>query len=241
MKITLSCIGKFHHFDLARQLDAAGWLDVIHTGYPRWKLRDERLSMEKIDTFPWLHTLYMSQGRWPVQSAAFGRLLSRWAARAHDAHVARVLRPCDAFVGLSGHNLKAGKRAQALGARWVCDRGSSHIVHQDLILREEHAKWGIPFEGVPEWAIEAELAEYAACDAITIPSRFAERTFIEAGVPATKLRRVAYGVDLSRFHPVARPEEGRFDVVFVGGVTLQKGIPYLIDAFRQFQHPRKSR
>ena len=240
MNVTLSCIGKFHHFDLARQLDQAGWLDTIYTSYPRWKLKGERLPQTKIDTYPWIQALYMSQGRWPVKSAALNRFLVRLAVEAHDAHVARVLRPCDAFVGLSGHNFKAGKRARALGARWVCDHGSSHIAYHDKILREEHARWGVPFEGVPVWDIDKQLSEYAACDVITIPSRFAERTFIEAGVPVAKLRRVAYGVDLSRFHPVARPEEGRFDVVFVGGVNVRKGIPYLIEAFRQFRHPRKS-
>ncbi len=56
MKVTLSCVGRFHHFDLARQLHAAGWLDRIHTGYPRFKLRDAGLPAEKIDTFPWLQT-----------------------------------------------------------------------------------------------------------------------------------------------------------------------------------------
>jgi glycosyltransferase involved in cell wall biosynthesis len=240
MKLTLSCIGKFHHFDLARQLDQSGWLDKIYTSYPRWKLKSERLPQIKIDTFPWFQSIYMSQGRWPVRSAGLSRLLARFAIKAHDSHVARMLRPCDAFVGLSGHNFMAGKRARALGARWVCDHGSSHISYHATILREEHARWGVPFLGVPDWDIDQHLAEYDACDAITISSRFAERTFLEAGVSPDKLRRVAYGVDLSRFYPVARPENGRFDVVFVGGVTVRKGIPYLIEAFRKLRHPRKS-
>jgi glycosyltransferase involved in cell wall biosynthesis len=240
MKVTLSCVGRFHHFDLARELHAAGWLDRIHTGYPRFKLRDAGLPAEKIDTFPWLQTLYMAQARWPRRSVGLGRALERAAERWHDAHVAQVLRPCDVFVGLSGHNTQAGQRAQALGARWICDRGSSHIVYQDKMLREEHARWGIPFSGVPSWAMEAEQIEYASCDLITVPSTFAANTFLAAGFPASKVKRIPYGVDLTRFTPVAIPPAGRFDVMFVGNVGVQKGIPYLIEAFRNFRHPRKS-
>jgi glycosyltransferase involved in cell wall biosynthesis len=240
LKVTLSCIGKFHHFDLARQLNEARLLDVIHTGYPRWKLRGEGFPSLKVDTFPWLQTLFMAQGRLPFSSVRLSRFIYWAAAKCHDAHVARVLRPCNIFVGLSGHNYKAGRRAKSLGAHWVCDRGSSHIRYQAHILKEEYLRWGIPFNGVPKWAIEAEEAEYAACDLITIPSLFAERTFIEAGVPHSKLRRIPYGVDLKRFSSVCEPANGRFDVVFVGGVGVRKGIPYLIEAFRLLKHPHKS-
>lgn len=240
MEIVLSCVGKFHHFDLARQLESAGHLHSIYTGYPRWKLADERLSASKVHTHPLWQTLYMAQGRFRLRSSAVSEWLAKRAAFSHDAYVARNLKVCDAFIGLSGHNYRAGLRAKALGARWVCDRGSSHIVFQDQILREEHRRWNVPFAGVPQWALEQEQAEYAACDLITVPSRFAEKTFIEMGIAAEKLKRVAYGVDLTKFHPVGRPREGHFDVVFVGGVGVRKGVPYLVEAFRKLRHPKKS-
>ena len=240
IKVVLSCLGKFHHFDLARQLDSAGLLEVIYTGYPRCKLRGERLAPAKISTFPWFQTIYMAQARFTRRSEVFSRCLERIAKTTFDSHVARILRPCDIFVGLSGHNRKAGRRARALGARWICDRGSSHILYQDRVLREEHIRWGIPFRGVPSWAIKEELVEYAECDLITVPSTFAEKSFVDAGVAAAKLRRVPYGVDLTKFMPVGSPKSGHYDVIFVGSVGVRKGIPYLIEAFRNIRHPRKS-
>lgn len=240
MQVILSCIGKFHHFDLARELESAGCFQSIYTGYPRWKLKDEGLPDAKVHTHPLWQTLYMAQGRFRVESRVLSAWLAKRAAFSHDAYVAQNLDGCDVFVGLSGHNYRAGLRAKALGARWVCDRGSSHIVFQDQILREEHRRWKVPFSGVPQWALEQEQAEYAACDLITVPSRFAERTFVEAGVSTQKLRRVAYGVDLTKFHSVGRPREGHFDVVFVGGVGVRKGVPYLIEAFGKLRHPKKS-
>jgi glycosyltransferase involved in cell wall biosynthesis len=62
---------------------------------------------------------------------------------------ARNLPECDIYVGLSGSSLRAGKKAKKRGARYVCDRGSSHIRVQDQILREKHARWvDILFAGV---------------------------------------------------------------------------------------------
>ena len=61
---TLVCIGKFHLFALARELLKKGMLERIVTGYPRWKLRDEDIPAGRLETFPWLQTLYMTLGKW---------------------------------------------------------------------------------------------------------------------------------------------------------------------------------
>ena len=68
---------------------------------------------------------------------------------------------------------------------------------------------------------------------------FARRSFVDMGVPSGKLRKVPYGVDLTRFRKVACPAEQGFDVLFVGAVSFQKGVPYLLNAFRRLEHPHK--
>lgn len=52
MKIVLSTIGKFHSFDLARQLEQRDVLTAIFTGYPKFKLKNEGLLSQKIRCFP---------------------------------------------------------------------------------------------------------------------------------------------------------------------------------------------
>jgi glycosyltransferase involved in cell wall biosynthesis len=59
------------------------------------------------------------------------------------------------------------------------------------------------------------------------------------GIPKEKLRRIPYGVRLERFRPVGQPPEDRFEVLFAGGVSLRKGVPYLLQAFAQVKHPTK--
>lgn len=240
MKIVLSTIGKFHIFDLARQLHARGALQAVFTGYPRLKLHNERLPRQAIRTFPWLHTPYMSSAR---ARRLMPRLARHWEfidRRTFDWYVSRRLPECDVFVGLSSSALRSGITARQRGARYVCDRGSTHIRTQNQLLLEEHSLWGRPFSGVDSRIIDLEEAEYEQADCITVPSTFNVKSFLERGVPAVKIKLVPYGVDLSRFQPTGRPDEARFDILFTGAMSFRKGLPYLLQAYRLLEHPRKS-
>ncbi|NBV21217.1 MAG: glycosyltransferase family 1 protein [Proteobacteria bacterium] len=239
MRIVQSSHGRFHHFDLARQLHQRGALECLFTGYPRWKLKGEQLPVNKLRTFPWFQALYMARGRVGLTQQWVDRQLA-WAVRAaHDGFVRRNLPDCDVFVGISGVALASGRRAQSRGAKYICDRGSAHIAVHDRLIQEEFTRRGEPYEGVDPRDRAQEEAEYAAADLITVPSTFALRTFEAAGVPVRKVRRVAYGMDLSRFGRVAQPRPDKFVVLFVGSVSFNKGIPYLLDAFAALRHPRK--
>jgi starch synthase len=236
MKIALSTIGTFHSFDLARQLDKRGALSCIFTGYPRFKLKNERLSQNKIQCFPWLQAPYMKLGSVNSYLKAYWE---RYSAITFDRYVARHIPDCDLFCGLSGSATQSGRVAKRRGIRYVCDRGSSHISFQDQILREEFERNGVRFRGIDPTVMEREEAEYENADAITVPSTFALNTFVERGIKREKLRLAPYGVDLTRFKPVWRPPKTSFQVLFVGALTLRKGLKYLIQAFDRLETPKK--
>lgn len=240
MKIALSTPGKFHTFDLARELYAHGALAAIFTGYPHFKLRNEGLPQELIHTFPWVQSSYMA---FPWKHRLPHSVIQQWEhlnAISFGAYVARNLPECNLYVGLSGSALAAAKRNHQRGARYVCDRGSSHIRVQDQLLREEHDQWGMCFPGIDPRAIAREEAEYDEADCITVPSSFVLNSFLDQGVPANKMRLLPYGVNLSRFQQVAEPAEGHFDILFVGGMSLRKGVQYLVQAYQRISHPAKS-
>lgn len=240
MKVVLSTVGKFHTFDLARELNAHGALEAVFSGYPAFKLRDERLPKNKVHSFPWLHAPYMAirprryLGHWLTQ---WWEYLDRVS---FDRFVSGRMPVCDVFVGLSGSALRSGLAAQARGTKYVCDRGSSHIRTQEQLLAEEHRLWDLPYSGIDPRIIDREEAEYAASDCITVPSTFARESFLSQGVDARKVRRISYGVNLEKFRPVGAPLVGRFDVLFVGGMTLRKGVQYLLKAYAALRHPNKS-
>ena len=239
MKVALSTPGKFHTFDLARELHARNALSCVFTGYPRFKLKNEGLPAESIKPFPWLITPYLGLAKRYRLGTGFVRDWEYLNRVSLDRYVANKMPDCSVYVCLSGFGFASGQRAQKRGISYVCDRGSTHIRHQNEILAEEHALWGQPFEHNDPRTIEGEEAEYELATAITVPSQFTRQTFIDRGVPAHKVHVLPYGVNLSHFNKVAEPSTEHFDVLFAGGASLRKGVPYLLQAFQRLQHPGK--
>ena len=133
---------------------------------------------EKIKTFPWFQ----------VPSLMFGRVgLDKWhwlqrelawqAAERLDRHVARKIKGKGILIGLSGAGKHSGKVTQENGGKYICDRGSSHIRFQNEILKEEYARWKIPFQEIDSRTIKKEEAEYELADRITVPSEFVLKSF----------------------------------------------------------------
>jgi glycosyltransferase involved in cell wall biosynthesis len=239
MHILQAANGVFHHFELARQLEAQGHTGQIFSTFPWRRLKREGLPQGRVRTFPWIHTPQLVIGRYWQMPNGFNRQITRLNFQSFDRWIAANLLECDAYVALSGSGLKSGRRAQELGARYVCDRGSSHIRHQNRVVTEEMRRWGMEIKGVDPYFIDREEAEYARADAVTVPSEFAYRSFLEMGFPEERLARIPLGVRLDRFRPEGAPATDRFDVLFVGSVTVRKGIPYLLEAFRNLRHPGK--
>jgi alpha-maltose-1-phosphate synthase len=226
MKVTVASAGPFHAFDLARQMNRLGHLEQLYTAYPSWRV--DGLPKEKVNSFPWLMAPAMLANRFGLNRVRDG--MSVPIVETFDRWMAERLGPCDAFHCLSSFGLQSHRAARSkYGALTVCDRGSTHIEFQDQILRDEFARFGATFAGIDSRLVERELEEYALCDLIFVPSSFAMRTFADRGVPREKLRVNPYGVDLAMFH--REPKSDRtFRVLFVGTVSLRKGLPYLFEA-----------
>jgi alpha-maltose-1-phosphate synthase len=239
MQVIQAVNGVFHHFDLARELESRGYLKRIYSTFPWRRLAREGVPRERVRMFPWLHTpLLAVEQRWRLPKG-LSRRLHTANFPLFDRWMASRIEECDAFVALSGSGLKTGGVVQSRGGLYVCDRGSSHIRYQNRIVNEEYARWGFSRETCDPRMIEREEAEYAQADAITVPSEFARRSFLEMGVAAEKVFKVPYGVRLERFQKTKEPPRDSFDVLFAGTVSLRKGVPYLIEAFQKLKHPRK--
>jgi alpha-maltose-1-phosphate synthase len=239
MRVVQVVHGTFHHFDLARELYARGHLQHIYSGFPWRRLKREGLPRDRVSTFPWIHTSLVLLGRyWRMPQTTLAYLGYQNSVQL-DNWVASRIEDCDVVVGLSNSALKTGRLVQSRGGKYVCDRGSSHVRYQDAIVSEEYRRWGVLPLISDERSLRRQEAEYAAADAITVPSEFARRSFIEMGVSPEKVVKIPYGVQLSRFGPTKPPSADSFDVLFAGSVSLRKGVPYLLQAFQMLKHPRK--
>jgi alpha-maltose-1-phosphate synthase len=239
MQIVQAVFGVFHHFELARELERRGHLSVIYSTFPRQRLNREGLPHNKVQTFPWFHVPEILLKRKKVDSPWLYDQLGYANALTFDEWTLRRIPPCDAFIGISGAGLKTGVRVQQQGGKFICDRGSTHIRYQEKIVSEEYRRWGVdhPVSDIRDIVREEKIYELA--DAITVPSDFAARSFLESGLPASKIHVIPYGVRLAKFSRTGEPPPGRFEVLFAGSVSLRKGIPYLLEAFANVHHPAK--
>jgi glycosyltransferase involved in cell wall biosynthesis len=241
MKVTQITIGRFHHFHLARQLQKHHLLNEIWTGYPKFKLKDEKgIPFSKIKTYPWLQAPYMAKGK--IGLGDWDLLEKELAWLAHnslDKHVAKRITEGTHLIALSGVGLYSGKEVQRLGGKYICDRGSSHICYQNNILKEEHLRYGLKFKGIDSRTINKEEEEYSIADYISVPSEFVVQSFLQQGIKKEKIIKIPYGANLERFKKIAEIDRQKFRVLFVGNLSIQKGIIDLLRAFQLLKHPNK--
>lgn len=229
--VTISALGRFHAYDLARELAQRGYLRALLTSQPRFQVAKWGVPREKITS------LIRHEGTIRLaQRTGLGRLiphLDYLASERFDRAMARRLPSSDVVVAWSSKALHTLRKARSQGAMTVVERGSSHIATQRRLMEDELQRWGVlpRLPPVDPWMVDKEIQEYAEADAIAIPSSFVRRTFLENGVPESKLVQVPYGVNLDSFRVLPRTDPA-FRVLFVGGLSLRKGIPDLLEAVR---------
>jgi glycosyltransferase involved in cell wall biosynthesis len=242
MQIVQAVIGAFHHFDLAHELNDRHHLKKIYSTWPWARLKREGLPRHLVTTFVPFHAAnYLLLKHISFYPKNLYKAVDLLNFTAFDTWLSYMVPECDAFIALSGVGLKSGPVVQRRGGKFICDRGSTHHRFQTQVLIEEYARWGVANPPVLPKQTELEERIYELADAITVPSSRALQTFIEMGVPAAKLHRIPYGVRLDRFSRTASPPDirERFEALFVGQVSLRKGVPYLLQAFAKVRHPNK--
>jgi len=103
-------------------------------------------------------------------------------------------------------------------------------------LQRQHAlaRKSYPLEG--SWGtrlLDRNLAEYERADRIYYASEYVRESFLAEGVAEQKLVRFPLTPD-PRYAPgAAERDSGRFEIVYVGSLSVHKGVPLLIDAVRR--------
>ncbi len=153
---------------------------------------------------------------------------------AYDAWVSSMLQPGDSVISSYCYANSSFRKAQRLGGETFLDGGNSHPDNFWEILIEEHSRWNCPYPPVPHFYIKRarEIVQHA--DYVLSPSSFVTNSFLERGFTAQQIIPVVYPQDLNLFKPRAHPRENErpFTIVSTGSLSLRKGTPYLLEAFR---------
>lgn len=154
----------------------------------------------------------------------------------------------DIFHGWTHEALMSIRVAKSKGMLTILERGNTHPLFSQKILEEEYGIYGVqnnfnvtdrnPFmRKFNHWRYELNeaLEEIELADYIFVNSNFCKDTFIEYGVPESKLVMIPRGFDPNKYSPRAKQQVGeKFIVLFVGQLLLRKGIRYILDAWDDF-------
>ena len=230
MRIQIITPGRFHLFDLARELHRNGHLFRLVTTLPKFVAKKFDIPSEKVKSFIFHELMWRINNRiidkfGPIYNLQFffHNLYSKSAKKTLN-------QPIDILICGSSFALPLIKKAKDLGAIVILERGSTHIGYQTKIINEESELTGCRLTTAHPMTEERELLEYDLVDYISIPSTYVEKTFISAGISKDKLIRTPYGVNLSKFSPGEKKDDV-FRVIHVGTLNLRKGVHYLLEAF----------
>jgi glycosyltransferase involved in cell wall biosynthesis len=231
MRLSNSSFSYFGLF-LAREMMRLGHLEMLYTNLPWTRLRD--LPPEKYRSQP---ALSAPMALRKIGLLRAGEMLDVPVLRLYERWVASKLSACDVFHSFSGFALQPMRAArERYGALTIVERGSSHLRFQNDILIDEYRRWGARFSATHPRELEHDEQEYAEADRITVQSTFAEKTFIQLGVPADKILKMPLGVDLKMFRPAPKLDD-TFRVLYAGVCSLRKGMPYLLQAMEPVRLP----
>jgi len=167
----------------------------------------------------------------------FSSATRTWAASVDfDACAARRLPAGEhliAFNGTAVAQFRAASRARYQSLSLVA--ANSHF--RRLTRQHTMAYRAYPLEA--SWSTRLtrrNLLEYSQADRIYVASRYAWQSFIEEGFSEDVLSLFPLTPD-PRFQPDRSPQaSATFDIVYIGSLTVAKGVPLLIDAFRRLSH-----
>lgn len=166
----------------------------------------------------------------PFRAESFRFGLLPW----FDRWVKKQLVPGDHIISSYGYANDCFKWINAHGGKTFVDAGNSHIENFWEILSEEHRRWKCPTPPVARHWYERSRAMLERVDFVLAPSRYVTQSFLARGYAPEQILTNVYPVDLSLFQPAdePRPRNRPLTLVNTGSLSLRKGTPYLLEAFR---------
>jgi glycosyltransferase involved in cell wall biosynthesis len=173
-----------------------------------------------------------------LPGSGFSRTLPAvFLAALADRLFARWIPSSTIYHGCTGVCLFSMKKARRLGAITMIENATMHARDWQKAVIEECKAFGVlprNCRATLPWLLIWRLErEYERCDYIIVPSTIAGQSFAASG-HHRKAIVVNAGVDHRFFSPAAVVEpRAIFRVCYVGRVELAKGVPYLLQAWKQ--------
>lgn len=241
MKVIYTAPNRAHHYRYSSSLNKANFLLVLVSGFsrlsPRAKIDELKDKLYRADI---LQTIYLIslKVRLPKTLCNY---LAYLAKIEQDLACRKFLKDADLFLFYNGSGLSSCRHAKKKNVITVVEAVNSHVEFQEDLLKEEYENLKLSWTPFHQSEKIRRLKEYEEADYILLPSEFVKRSFIEKGFPVNKLIKVPFGFDNLNKIEIKEVSNSKrhFTVLFVGSISVRKGLRYLIKAFNALEQPNK--
>jgi glycosyltransferase involved in cell wall biosynthesis len=153
-------------------------------------------------------------------------LFDRWAQS--------LLRPGQHFFTGTAFANGAMRRVKQDGGLAFLDSWTTHPEDHWNLVAAEQKRWGSRCPPASRCYQDRAVESVAVADYIFTESTFVRQTYLKRGFDPQRVLLCPLPVDLSLYQPApeARPANRPFTILQTGGLSLRKGTPYLLEAFR---------
>lgn len=154
-----------------------------------------------------------------------------------DRAARRRLGEGDQLLAFNGQALAQLRKAREDGyAGTSLVSATAHMRHVAARQLEAHSRHPLERPWAPR-VLQRNLAEYAQADSIYYATEHIRDSFLAEGVPAERLRAFPLTPD-PRYTPrEGPPDSDSFEVLYVGSLSVSKGVPLLVESVRGLDAP----
>jgi glycosyltransferase involved in cell wall biosynthesis len=153
-----------------------------------------------------------------------------------DAYAASRLPAAEHLIAFNGQALTQFRAARRVHYRSVAlISANSHL--RRVVRQHAKAHRQYPLEG--SWAaglLRRNLGEYSRADRIYVASEYTRESFVEEGVRDELLSSFQFTPDPRYQADAPLQSPATFNIVYVGSLTVAKGVPLLVDAVRRLPY-----
>jgi glycosyltransferase involved in cell wall biosynthesis len=191
----------------------------------------QKVSISRINTIPLKRILSLTPLRWNLKAMTFLEL------NLFDYFASKCVGDYSPVYASQGAALNVFQEAKKRRLKTTL---IARTLHVDLVWelhKEEAGILGYDYEWLGTALKNKILQEYSLADTIIVASKLTYQSFIDAGIDQGKLRYFPVGIDRNYFKRKNSKGDSTFRILYVGRLCPQKGIHYLIRAFKELGLP----
>ena len=188
-------------------------------------------NIRRVNIIPLKRILSFTPLRWSL------RLMVMLEYNLFDYFASKYVENYSPVYAVQGMALYIFKKAEKLGLKKILIATSLHIGFVWQVHKEEERILGYDYEWLNLRLKDKMLKEYEMADLIITSSKLTYKTFLDRGVDEHKLKYLPPEIDKDYYKRREAKLDDIFRVLYVGRITPQKGIHYLIKAFKELNLP----